>query len=329
MNKHVLSTPYWLIKYTEDNFLLLPRQWSGLFEATTLNELLLCNNEIQVLPEDVGNLENLKVLELSHNRLSSIPATVSKISSFEKLGFSFNQLDASGISTDLSQLSKLTKCTLHSNRFHEKPDLRGIVIMKHLNFNDNFISADNIHGSARKSNVVTRELDLYDAMTKEAAEIQSVRGVLEKASCCDVDWFVGSRDIHARTLYAKYFSIGVAQRRAALSCSQSAPQKVRSWAGKAICSFNVAEGFCFCEGNPELYVIAELGAMRLMTILHTLLVIWKKCYQCVLIIFRLYMSELYCLKKLACSLWLFKKALSCFSWFLQLEVKGLKMKGIA
>jgi Leucine-rich repeat (LRR) protein len=46
---------------------------------TQLEELYVCSNQIVSLPDSIGSLSNLEVLDVGKNKLSSLPNTIKKL----------------------------------------------------------------------------------------------------------------------------------------------------------------------------------------------------------------------------------------------------------
>jgi Leucine-rich repeat (LRR) protein len=75
-----------------------------------LRDLRLEQNELAVLPDDIGNLTHLKKLSLEHNKIGSVPESITKMIHLTKLSLSFNELP--GRPPILDELPEL----MHNNR---------------------------------------------------------------------------------------------------------------------------------------------------------------------------------------------------------------------
>jgi len=98
------------IKSVAENALPLSTQW-----------LILTDNEIEKLPESMGNLTELQKCMLSGNQLSSLPESMSRCHNLELLRISANQLSA--LPSFLLSLPKLSWLAYSGNPFCDKhPD---------------------------------------------------------------------------------------------------------------------------------------------------------------------------------------------------------------
>ena len=94
------------------------------FNQTELVELNLSNNNLgNALQSQIGNLQNLKVLNLSNNKFTGVPAEVGHLKNLEILDLSNNLL--TGLPNELGNLSKLKILNLSGNNYSEM-DLAGI-----------------------------------------------------------------------------------------------------------------------------------------------------------------------------------------------------------
>ena len=95
-----------------------------IFARTSLTELNLSNNALTgSLQSQIGQLQNLKILNLSGNKFTGVPAEVGKLSQLEVLDLSNNQL--TGLPLELGNLSHLKVLNLSGNSY-SKSDLEKI-----------------------------------------------------------------------------------------------------------------------------------------------------------------------------------------------------------
>ncbi|MFA5841894.1 MAG: leucine-rich repeat domain-containing protein [Candidatus Paceibacterota bacterium] len=94
------------------------------FNRTEIEELNLSGNSLGgSLQSQIGNLKNLKVLNLSSNRFTGVPAEVGQLTNLKILNISNNLL--TGLPNELGNLSKLILLDLSGNEYSEA-DLSGI-----------------------------------------------------------------------------------------------------------------------------------------------------------------------------------------------------------
>lgn len=65
---------------------------AGLFSISSLVYLNLSRNNIEEMPYELGNLENLKQLSLASNGLSHLPASISRLTGLSELDISANSI---------------------------------------------------------------------------------------------------------------------------------------------------------------------------------------------------------------------------------------------
>ncbi len=105
---------------------------------------LLFNNLEGSLPNSIGQLTNLEILELSFNKLEgSIPTELGKLSKLKILAFNGNYLTGS-IPTSLGKLSNLTQLHLSSNKLSgQLPEsIANLDYLEVLNVFDNNLSGN-------------------------------------------------------------------------------------------------------------------------------------------------------------------------------------------
>lgn len=85
---------------------------------------------LEAVPEQVGDLAALQVLNLSNNRLTSVPEQIGDLTALQEINFSFNQLMS--VPDWLGQLISLRVLKLSSNRLTSLPQSLGKLTMLQL-----------------------------------------------------------------------------------------------------------------------------------------------------------------------------------------------------
>ncbi|XP_030897589.1 leucine-rich repeat-containing protein 40 [Leptonychotes weddellii] len=98
------------------------------------------HNKLQILPEEITNLRNLKGLYLQHNELTCIPEGFEQLFNLEDLDISNNRLTT--VPASFSSLSSLVRLNLSSNQLKSLPaGISGMKRLKHLDCNSNLLEA--------------------------------------------------------------------------------------------------------------------------------------------------------------------------------------------
>jgi Leucine-rich repeat (LRR) protein len=96
----------------------------SVFNRTDIAELNLSHNVLtDALQSQVGQLKNLKILNLSYNKFTGVPAEVGQLKNLEVLNLSNNEL--TGLPNELGNLSNLKLLDISGNNYSEA-DLAGI-----------------------------------------------------------------------------------------------------------------------------------------------------------------------------------------------------------
>ncbi len=90
-----------------------------LADCSELVSIVANASKIKTLPENIGNLINLKHLNLSYNKIENIPASIGNLTELEHLGIGSNEITQ--LPKEISNLKKLNFLGLPFNRFKEFP----------------------------------------------------------------------------------------------------------------------------------------------------------------------------------------------------------------
>jgi hypothetical protein len=105
-----------------------------------LTELDLCDNQLQSLPDSIGNLENLTELDLRENQLQSLPDSIGNLNNLTELYLRDNQLQS--LPDSIGNLNNLQRINLKNNNLISLPprfrDIINQVRLLVLSGNPNF-----------------------------------------------------------------------------------------------------------------------------------------------------------------------------------------------
>jgi internalin A len=119
-----------------ENLTALPEAIGGLSQLQVLN---LFGNYLGELAEAIGELSQLQVLALASNELSTLPEAIGKLSKLQELDLSRNRL--STLPEAIRGLSQLQKLLLSGNRLSTLPEAVGqLSQLQVLNLSDNQLS---------------------------------------------------------------------------------------------------------------------------------------------------------------------------------------------
>lgn len=108
-----------------------------LFTLVNLNYLNISDTNLEIVPKDIGNLNNLSNLVLHSNKICSIPDTIGQLSKLKFLDLSRNNLE--NVPEQISDLQQLSTLNLGSNSLSKIPTLKkntklGILDLSHNAF---------------------------------------------------------------------------------------------------------------------------------------------------------------------------------------------------
>jgi Leucine-rich repeat (LRR) protein len=79
-------------------------------------------NEIATLPQEIGKIMNLRVLNLRHNRLKSLPGQIGYLKNLQEMDLSQNKLFIYGFPVQVLQCKTLVKLNVADNQLEELPE---------------------------------------------------------------------------------------------------------------------------------------------------------------------------------------------------------------
>lgn len=93
------------------------------FNYTAIEELLLDRNLFETLPDDIGQMQNLKTLNAFSNKLSSIPESIGQLNKLQIFNVGNNHITA--LPESFEELSNLYMFDIGHNNLNELPDSIG------------------------------------------------------------------------------------------------------------------------------------------------------------------------------------------------------------
>ena len=107
----------------------IPRE---IFSYQAMTELWLCNNNMGLIPSQIGEIKTLKILSLSNNNLNSLPPEICLLPSLKKLLLRKNHMV--DLPEGFSQLTNLTELDISRNMFDIFPtvicEIEGLLTIR-------------------------------------------------------------------------------------------------------------------------------------------------------------------------------------------------------
>lgn len=127
--------------------------WCGITECVLLLQL-------EQLPETIGSLQNLLVLNLCNNRLTSLPSELGLLKKLLRLNLGMNQLEA--LPPSIGELRELRHIGLSDNRFTRVPGcLARLFKLENINLDRNpILTKKEVLGN--ESLIITEKLYLVN-----------------------------------------------------------------------------------------------------------------------------------------------------------------------
>lgn len=110
------------------------------YHFQTLTTLIIFGCSLQMLPESIGNLTTLKVLNLERNKLSQIPDSIGQLTNLEVMNVSTNELTT--LPSTMEKLVELTEFRVQNNHLTIIPlGLLGCKKLGVLHLGNNFLTS--------------------------------------------------------------------------------------------------------------------------------------------------------------------------------------------
>ncbi len=106
------------------------QEWEALADAGVALDSAAIYNQIASLPEELGQLQNLKSLDLRNNRLSELPQSIGQLVYLEQLSIQGNFIEV--LPQSINQLAQLKTLTCYSNKLYRLPSLGQLQALEQL-----------------------------------------------------------------------------------------------------------------------------------------------------------------------------------------------------
>jgi len=112
------------------------QRWGEVSEASRNVRRLLDTNSLVSVPQEIGNLTNLRSLDLSNNKLTGLPAEIGQLINLQQFNLTHNQLTA--VPPEFGQLINLEVLDLSSNQLVNIPSEIGLLTrLQSVNLSNN------------------------------------------------------------------------------------------------------------------------------------------------------------------------------------------------
>jgi len=132
------------VSYDINNSHALP-EWIGNFSH--LEELYMSGCHLSgFIPDEIGNLTTLKILDLSGNQITRLPTSIGNLTSLKELHLSSNKI-VQKLPVELGNLSSLERLYLQNNKFFGEipPEIGDDFMLKKLRLNQNNLKGEIPH----------------------------------------------------------------------------------------------------------------------------------------------------------------------------------------
>jgi len=148
---------------------------------TTLDSLVLTENQLETLPHAFSKLKNLKTLSLSGNNFKKLPVEILEITNLEKLSIGNNLINT--IPEDINRLKALKNLVLNGNNLRRLPkNIYTIEKLEYLNLRNNGLFKLD---AEIKNLKFLEELDItgnkLTTLPKEIVELENLKKPLESS----------------------------------------------------------------------------------------------------------------------------------------------------
>ena len=131
--------PITALRYVDLSRKPLPRPLAELFEKDDIERLDMIHCGLEVLPEAIGRLTQLRTLYANWGRLTDLPSSIGLLTNLEALWLNDNRL--TGLPSSFRGLSRLKKLSLDDNQLvHFPPAILDLIQLEELRMSGNRVS---------------------------------------------------------------------------------------------------------------------------------------------------------------------------------------------
>jgi leucine-rich repeat protein SHOC2 len=110
----------------------------GAISVLRCREFIIAENDISTLPDEIGKMSELIVLDASFNRINGLPFEIGQLKNLKELNLSNNKLFFAPLTPEIGNLKSLVKLDLSGNQLDELPSqFANLSALEHLNVSNN------------------------------------------------------------------------------------------------------------------------------------------------------------------------------------------------
>ena len=126
------------IYYKENDLQEIPEDFA--LKLPKLSQLYLYGNKLTSLPNSIGQLANLQILDLAHNNLVELPESIGDLKSLNTLDISHNKIQA--LPESIGKLHELIALIAVKNQLSNLPkSIRNLINLQSLHLNGNMLKS--------------------------------------------------------------------------------------------------------------------------------------------------------------------------------------------
>ena len=79
-------------------------------------------NQLEFIPDEIGNCTQLTTLDLQHNKLKNLPESIGNLKQLSRIGLRYNRLSTGSVPSSLSCCVALEQFNVENNMISNLPD---------------------------------------------------------------------------------------------------------------------------------------------------------------------------------------------------------------